>query len=64
MSKKAAALKYNKEISNAPKVIATGRGELASKIIDKAKKFDVPIFANEMLVDSLIDLNIDQEIPQ
>jgi flagellar biosynthesis protein len=63
LSDKAVALKYEKESSNAPKVLASGKGELAKKIIQKANEFDVPIFANKELVNSLIDLDINQEIP-
>lgn len=62
MRSKAAALKYNEDDA-VPKVIATGKDELARKIIEKAKEFDVPVFANEMLVNSLVDLEIDHEIP-
>jgi len=64
MPLKAVALKYEKESSNAPKVVASAKGELAEKIIQKAKEFDVPIFANQHLVDSLVNLEIDHEIPQ
>lgn len=60
---KAAALEYNKERSGAPKVIAQGRGELARRIIQKAEEFDIPLFQNELLVDSLLDLDLDREIP-
>ena len=60
---KAVALKYDKEKDQAPKVLASGRGEIAKKIVQKAKEFDVPLFANEELVESLIDLEIDKEIP-
>ncbi|MCF6339501.1 MAG: EscU/YscU/HrcU family type III secretion system export apparatus switch protein [Sulfurimonas sp.] len=63
MAKKAAALKYDKENSNAPKVIVSGKGSIAQNIIKKAQEFDVPIFANEALVNSLLDLEIDHEIP-
>ncbi len=63
MPKKAAALQYEHKERSAPKVIASGEGELAKKIIQKAQEFDVPIFANEMLVNSLLDLEIDKEIP-
>lgn len=63
MADKAAALKYNKKNSNAPKVIASGKGNIAQSIIKKVKEFDVPIFANEALVNSLLDLEIDHEIP-
>jgi len=60
---KAVALQYNQNKNNAPKVIASGKGELAKKIVQKAKEFDIPLFANEALVESLIDLDIDKEIP-
>lgn len=64
MPTKAAALKYEKKSSTAPKVLATGKGEMANRIIANAKKYDIPLFANEALVDSLVDLEIDKEIPQ
>ncbi|SMP87592.1 flagellar biosynthesis protein [Epsilonproteobacteria bacterium SCGC AD-311-C15] len=60
---KAAALKYDKKSGEAPKIIATGKGELAKRIIEKANEFDIPIFANEALVNSLVDLEIDRQIP-
>lgn len=63
MSDKAAALKYDKGSGAAPKVVASGKGELAKKIIQKAKEFNVPIFANEALVNSLVDLEVDAQIP-
>jgi len=63
MSEKAAALKYDKESGAAPKILASGKGNIAQKIIEKANEFDVPIFANEALVNSLVDLEVDKEIP-
>jgi flagellar biosynthesis protein len=60
---KAAALKYDKESGSAPKVVASGKGEVALKIIEKAKEFNIPLFANEALVNSLVDLKLDHEIP-
>ena len=63
MRDKAVALKYDKELQNAPKIVASGQGELASKIIQKAKEYNVPIFSNPELASSLINLKIDQEIP-
>ncbi len=60
---KAVALEYNEIKNNAPKIIASGKGAVAEKIIQKAKEFDIPLFANEVLVESLIDLDIDKEIP-
>ncbi|MCF6330405.1 MAG: EscU/YscU/HrcU family type III secretion system export apparatus switch protein [Sulfurimonas sp.] len=63
MPTKAAALKYDKDKAQAPTVIAKGKGNIAEIIIKKAKEFNVPIFANKALVNSLIDLEIDHEIP-
>jgi flagellar biosynthesis protein len=63
MSDKAVALQYDKEQDSAPKVIASGKGKIAHKIIEKAREFHVPIFCNQELVNSLINLEIDKEIP-
>lgn len=60
---KAVALKYDKSGKGAPKVIAKGEGEIAQKIKEKAKEFDVPLFQNEALAASLLNLNIDEQIP-
>ena len=64
MSKdKAVALKYDKSGQGAPKVVAKGQGEIAQKIKEKAEEFDVPIFKNEALASSLLNLNLDEQIP-
>lgn len=60
---KAVALKYDQETNTAPKVVASGKGELAQRIIQKAKEYNVPIFSNPELASSLIDLDLDKEIP-
>ncbi len=62
--KKAAALAYNSQKNAAPKVVASGRGAIAQAIISKAREFDIPIFANQALVDSLLNLEVDAQIPQ
>ncbi len=61
--KKAAALSYNTQKNNAPKVVASGKGKVAEAIIAKAKEFDVPLFASKELVESLLELQIESEIP-
>ncbi|MDY0116573.1 MAG: EscU/YscU/HrcU family type III secretion system export apparatus switch protein [Sulfurimonadaceae bacterium] len=61
MATKAAALSYDEK--SAPKVVASGKGSLAQKIIEKAEEFSIPLFANEALVNSLVELDIDREIP-
>ena len=59
----AVALKYDKDGSGVPRVIAKGQGEIAKNIKDKAKEFDVPIFKNEALASSLLKLDLDEQIP-
>lgn len=60
---KAVALAYNAEVDSAPKVVAKGQNELALRIIAKAKEFDVPLFSNPMLAQSLLQVPIDSHIP-
>jgi len=60
---KAVALKYEENGNSAPKVIAKGKGEIAKKILQKADEFDIPIFKNKALAESLLNLNIDEQIP-
>lgn len=60
--KQAIALEYNPE-EDAPKVIASGRGQLAERIIEKAKESDVPIHRDDKLADTLSRLEIGDMIP-
>lgn len=60
--KQAVALEYDPEDA-APKVIASGRGILAEKIIEKAKESDVPIHRDDKLADTLSRLEIGEMIP-
>lgn len=60
--KQAIALEYNPS-DDAPKVIASGRGILAEKIIEKAKESDVPIHRDDKLADTLSRLEIGDMIP-
>lgn len=60
--KKAAALAYNQAIHNAPKVVASGKGAMAQSIISKAQEFGIPLFQNQVLVDSLLKFDVDEEI--
>ncbi len=62
--KKAVALKYNLEKDNAPKIVATGKGKIAEKIIQTARENDIPIESNKDVVDILARLNIGDEIPE
>ena len=60
--KTAVALEYEAG-DQAPKVIATGKGVLAEKIIDVAKEANVPIHKDEKLARSLSILDIGEYIP-
>ncbi|PLY05124.1 MAG: type III secretion system protein [Arcobacter sp.] len=61
--KKAVALNYDIDVDNAPKVVAKGKGALASNIIKIAQDNDVPIKKDEDLVELLSAIDIDKEIP-
>ncbi len=61
--KKAVALGYNKKRDNSPKVLASGKGEMASKIIEEAQKHKIPIKEDSDLVEILSKIDINQEIP-
>lgn len=59
----AIALEYEKD-DIAPKVIASGKGYLAEKIIDKAKEYNVPIHQDAKLAKSLENIELGEYIPR
>ncbi len=58
----AIALSYEPN-EDAPKVIASGKGYLADKIIEKAKENDIPLHKDEKLANTLVRLEIGDIIP-
>jgi len=58
-----AALRYDTDQENAPKVVAQGRGFAAQKILDLAAEHDVPVTKDPTLVSILSALDIGAEIP-
>ena len=60
--KQAIALEYDPSDA-APRVIASGRGILAEKIIEKARESDVPVHRDDKLADTLSRLDIGDMIP-
>lgn len=60
---KAVALKYDQKISNAPHVVAKGKGDVAKNIIKIAQDNNLPIKKDEDLIELLSQLDIDKEIP-
>lgn len=61
--KRAVALQYNAERDMAPRVVAKGRGHVAENILSVAQKNSVPVYQNKTLVNMLMALEIDREIP-
>ena len=59
----AAALGYDPNKTEAPKLVAKGHGELADRIIALAKEHNIPIREDRDLVTVLAKLDLDQEIP-
>ncbi len=59
----AVALKYDKDIMDAPKITASGRGELAKQILKIAKENQILIKEDKELVQILSILEVDSLIP-
>ncbi len=62
--RKATALAYEPGQDKAPKVVASGKGEIAEKIIEAARSADVPVYEDAHLADVLGSLKLGTEIPQ
>lgn len=60
--KQAIALSYD-PAEDAPKVIASGKGVLADKIIEKAKENAIPVHRDDKLAQTLSKLEIGEMIP-
>lgn len=60
----ATALKYDRQNSQAPKVVAKGLGLVAEKIIELADENEVQIYRDETLAKQLYNLSIGDEIPE
>lgn len=58
----AVALSYDPE-EDAPKVIASGKGYLADKIIQRAKEADIPLHKDDKLANTLSKIEIGDMIP-
>ena len=60
---KAVALKYDMQQDTAPRVVAKGKGHVAEHILATAQKNSIPVYQNKTLVNMLMALEIDREIP-
>lgn len=61
--KSAIALEYGED-DPAPKVIASGKGHLAEKIVSTAGEHDIPVHKDERLAKSLEQLEVGEYIPK
>lgn len=62
-TRKAAALQYRHLMDQAPVVVAKGRGIIAERIIEIAKKHNIPLKSDPALIEVLSKLDLDQAIP-
>lgn len=62
-TKKAVALKYDVEQNQAPRLVAKGKGHVAENILEAARRGQVPVYQNKSLVNMLMALELDKEIP-
>lgn len=60
--KTAVALAYEPG-DKAPKILASGKGYIAERIIEEAKKNDVPFYKDSKLAETLSKLEIGDAIP-
>jgi flagellar biosynthesis protein len=61
--KKAAALVYDREKDSAPRIIATGRGKVADRIIEKGREAGVAVMEDSDVSEVLEALPLGSEIP-
>ena len=62
--RRAVALQYQPERSQAPVVSATGKGWLAEQIITLARENKVPVVEDTNLAGVLSNLSLGEEVPQ
>ena len=61
--KMAAAIRYDAAKDDAPRITAKGSGHVARRIIELARRHDVPIREDRALVEILSQFDIDRQIP-
>jgi len=61
--KQAIALAYDPNEDGAPRVVASGKGQIAERIIESAQENDIPVHEDSKLADTLSKLEIGEMIP-
>jgi len=59
----AAALKYNEDIDEAPRIVAAGSGDAAQRILKVAMENGIAIYHDDSAATLLAKLDIGREIP-
>ena len=62
--KKAVALRYDQEQDAVPRVVASGQGRVAERILEKAKEHGIDVYEDPDLIELLGKLQVDQYIPE
>lgn len=62
--KKAVAIKYEQAKTAAPVVKAKGAGIIAENIMEEAKKHQIPVQEDEALLEILMELELNETIPE
>jgi flagellar biosynthesis protein len=60
---RAAVIRYDKENGKAPIIVAQGQGDVAEKIIAKARQHDIPLQEDTMLLENLLELDLGSNVP-
>ena len=63
MEKTAVALKYDSDLDAAPRIVATGKGYIADKIIEVANLENVPVHQDDAVAKTLSKLELGDAIP-
>ncbi len=61
--RKAVALRYDSQRDKAPVVVAKGRGELAERIVEIARREGIPVVEDRYLIEALLNVEVFEEIP-
>lgn len=62
--KRAVALRYNEEKDAVPRVVASGQGDLADRIVKVAREHGVDVYEDPDLIELLSKLRVDEYIPE
>ncbi|BAB05194.1 EscU/YscU/HrcU family type III secretion system export apparatus switch protein [Halalkalibacterium halodurans] len=59
----AAVIQYDETSGDAPKLVAHGKGQIAEQIIDMAKRNNIHMQEDPLLVENLLDMDLGDNIP-